>query len=273
MLGATGLPVTWEEFALHYCDTVPDSYVGWRPVGVRNVEELAAGLRPYFLRRTACSLGLPLPALDIRRVQVEPPAGDMARAMAGMRNWTPERLISALEANDDLRDQDLAGARRAIGIAKAALAAAHVADLLAAEKTPMVAFFQHTDVRTEMHRLLRKGGLACSWIDGKVTKAQFRATTAWFDAGRLDALLVQTQAGGVGLTLTAAHRAVVAELPWTSAALDQQVKRIHRISQEKDCTADILSARGCWLDDIMAATVSRKRRASDALMALLTTNN
>ena len=85
-------------------------------------------------------------------------------------------------------------------------------------------------------------------------------------------LLVQTQAGGVGLTLTRAHRAVIVEIPWTAAALFQAIKRIHRISQVRACRADILLAPACWLDEVLSAVVTVKQKASDALLNLLTTN-
>ena len=128
-------------------------------------------------------------------------------------------------------------------------------------------------MRKAMHAALAAGGRVCSWLDGTVTRAQLVAAVDWFQAGRIDVLLVQTQAGGTGLTLTRSHRAVVAELPWTATALFQAVKRVHRISQTVACRADVLQAPGCWLDEAMATVVEGKRRAADDLMDRLTSDS
>ena len=39
------------------------------------------------------------------------------------------------------------------------------------------------------------------------------------------------------------------------------------------CTADVVRAENCWLDDVLAATVARKHRESEALLSRLVTNN
>ena len=82
-------------------------------------------------------------------------------------------------------------------------------------------------------------------------------------------LLVQTDAGGVGLTLTRADKAVVAELPWTAVGMWQAVKRVHRITQTREVRADVLRASGCWLEQSLASAVSRKHAASERLLTLL----
>jgi len=166
----------------------------------------------------------------------------------------------------------LSRVRKALGLAKAAAAAAHVARIAQSGDGPVVAFFQHTAVRQAMHTFLVQAGLTASWIDGTVSSGQLRAAVAWFQAGRLDALLVQTQAGGMGLTLTRSRRVVVAEPPWTATALFQAVKRVHRIGQTRSCLADILVCPNSWLEDAMAAVVGIKRRASDDLLDRLTTD-
>ena len=39
-------------------------------------------------------------------------------------------------------------------------------------------------------KALHGAGYTVSWIDGKVTRAQLRAAKDWFQAGRIDVLLV-----------------------------------------------------------------------------------
>lgn len=270
VFGALRSQISWLNFCTHYCEMRQTDFAGLKPVGLRNAQELADGLRPYVLRRTIESLGIDLPPLSVQRVKLAVDRNAVAAAMGGLEGWTPERLVSALAENDELRDSAMMRVRRALGIAKAVPAAAHVESVLLSGEGPVVAFFQHTDVRDAMHATLAGFGRVCSWIDGKSTPKQVNLAKDWFQAGRLDTLLVQTQTGGSGITLHRSHRAAVCELPWTESALFQAVKRFHRIGQTVACTAEILAAPDCWLDDVLATVVAVKKKASDELLGLLT---
>lgn len=264
--------LSWWDWCTRYADLKPDPYEGRKPVGLKDAAKLAEFLRPHALRRTTESLGLPLPPLDVVQAKVAVPPAALTQAMAGLEGWSPQRLAQALEERDDLRDAALARVRRVLGLAKASAVAERARALLAGGCGPLVVFFQHTDVRDALHaRLSGELGYKVSWIDGKVTSAQLAAARDWFQSGRLDVLLVQTQAGGVGLTLHKSNYCLIAELPWTSVALRQAVKRIHRIGQTRACVAEVLRADGCWLEDALASTVAKKQLASDSLLSLLTT--
>lgn len=244
-----------------------------RPIGLRQADVLADIFRSHVLRRTAESVGIRLPPLEVQDVMLPADPTALARAMAGLQQWDARRLTAALDDQDELKDSALASARRALGVAKAQALADHVRGILEAGEGPAVVFFQHTDVRKIAHAVLSThAGYKVSWIDGSVTRTQLRAAREWFQAGRLDALLVQTQAGGVGLTLTRGCRAVIGELPWTAVALQQAIKRIHRLTQTRACRADVLRLKNCWLEDALATTVGRKHRASEDFLSRLTTN-
>ena len=273
--GALRSPISWMDWCTHYCAEMKiDPYQGVKPRGIRNVAELADGLRPHVLRRTIESLGIPMPPLEVRRVDL---AGVDDAAVAGMMarldGWTPYRLKEMLDQGDEVRDAAISRVRHALGLAKAETCAAHVNAIVDSGDGPVIAFFQHTAVRRAMHEVIARTGKRCSWIDGTVSRAQLGAAEEWFQSGRLDALLVQTDAGGMGLTLHRSHREVVAELPWTATALAQALKRAHRIGQEHPCTAEILSAPNCWLDEVMGNVVSKKQLAAQQLLSLLTTNS
>lgn len=264
--------LSWLDFCTHYCDMRNDPFKGLKPAGIRNAAELAAGLRPHVLRRTIESLGIPMPPLDVARAQIDTNQAEVTRIMSDLSGWTPDQLTTALDNGDELRDAAMSRVRRALGGAKAVAAAEHVVAILRSGEGPVVAFFHHTDTRIAMHAALAHMGFVCSWIDGDVSSAQLRAAREWFQGGRIDVLLVQTQCGGQGLTLTRAHRSVVVELPWTAAALFQAVKRIHRIGQTLACRVELLVSPRCWLDEVLASVVARKERASDELMRLLTSS-
>ena len=270
--GPLRMPVSWWDWCNRFAEMRPDSYNGMKPVGIRDPVGLAEAMRPHAIRRTIASIGIDLPPLDIRSLPILLPDDALRAAMVGLRDWTPERLAAVLAQGTEPQDAALATVRHALGVAKAPQVAAHVAALLAAGEGPVVVFFQHTEVRRMLFDALHGAGWRTSWIDGKVTRSQLRAAKDWFQEGRLDVVLVQTQAGGMGLSLVRAHRTVIAELPWTSVALHQAIKRIHRIKQDRACTAEVVRAVGCWLDDAMANVVARKHRELEAFLALLTTN-
>ena len=265
---------SWYDWGVKFCEEMrSDGQGGIRPIGLRNERELAAFLRPHVLRRTLEGIGIKLPPLEIKNVALAIDPGALARAAADLEGWNPTRLAAALDAKDELKDAALARARRALGMAKVGAVAEHVHRIASAGEGPVVVFFQHTAVREWLHANLSGNGLVVSWIDGKVTPSQVNAAETWFQAGKLDVLLVQAEAGGVGLTLHRSNRVVVAELPWTAVALWQCVKRCHRIGSSRQVLAEVIRASGCWMEEALANAVGRKHRASEKLLSLLETNS
>lgn len=76
-------------------------------------------------------------------------------------------------------------------------------------------------------------------------------------------LVANIQAGGVGITLTAASNVVFAELAWTPAAHEQAEDRLHRIGQQDSVTAWYFLGRGT-IDEEIAALIEKKRAVVDA---------
>ena len=274
VFGPLRTPVSWWDWCTQFAGELrPDGHDSVRPIGLKRAPELAVFLQPHCLRRTLDSLGIELPPLTTYQVPIALPPSELQAAMAGLEKWTPARLQYALEQGSELKDAALAKVRHALGVAKAQSAAFHVGAVLKAGDGPVVAFFQHTRVREIMYEQLSGAGYRVSWIDGTVTRKQLAAAQAWFQAGQIDVLLVQTQCGSQGLTLTQAHRVVIAELSWTSVAIEQSIKRIHRISQTQPCTAEILCVQDCWLEDALLNAVNKKHVAAEQLLSLLTSSS
>jgi len=89
-------------------------------------------------------------------------------------------------------------------------------------------------------------GLACERIDGTVaTAAERAARVARFQApDGPPVMLLTTAVGGLGLTLTAATRVIVADPAWNPAADDQAVDRAYRIGQGRDVVVYRLISAG-----------------------------
>lgn len=265
-------PNAWD-FGLRYASWVPDSR-GIRAIGVRNEADLAARLRPFVLRRTLATAGITLPPLAIEHHAVTLPADVMAAAAAALASWQSAaqqaRLAQMLEYGDDARDADISRARHILGVAKVTVVAGRIYALREQGQLPVVVFFQHTAVRDGLLRACAQGRLRAGYIDGTIGRVEYGAMIDTYTAGEVDVLLVQIQSGGRGLTLTRGCHVVIAELPWTAVAQWQAIKRVHRITQTRMVTADVIVADH-WLDQVLATTVQRKAEAAKRLMDLLTT--
>lgn len=268
-----GIP--WFDWGMQFAESMNgDGYGGIRPLGIKNANQLAAWFRPHILRRTLAGIGVVLPQLTVKHQLFPIPDDAMQRIMADLEGWTPDRLIQAIEEKDDLRDSAMARVRKTLGLAKLNGVAHYVNWLIEHRMGPAVVFFQHTSVREELfNQLAKQYGHRVSWIDGKITPKQLEAAESWFQRGDLDILLVQTDAGGMGLTLTRAARVVIAELPWTSVGMWQAIKRVHRITQIQPVHADIVRAKGIWLEEVLASTISKKHFASEQFLRLIETTN
>lgn len=258
---------SWFEFCSRFAELRPDGFDGYKAVGIREAEMLAGMFRPVSLRRTLQSAGIELPDLTIENVPIDIPPNALAEVMALLEGWTPARLTQVLQDQDEIKDAAMSRVRRALGIAKAEPAVRYILTT----EMPAVVFFQHTDVRNILGQLLTDVGLRVSYIDGTIRPSQLTAAESQFQDGALDVLLIQTQAGGMGLTLTRSANVIVVEQPWTATALYQAIKRVHRITQTRPVQASVLQAHGCWLDEIMASVVQRKHVAAQQFLDLLTT--
>jgi superfamily II DNA/RNA helicase len=97
-------------------------------------------------------------------------------------------------------------------------------------------------------------------IDGKTPARERQARIKAFqEDGTVRAALLGITAAGVAITLTAASRAVFAELFWTPAALLQAEDRCHRIGQTAEVQIDYIVAQNS-VDDILWPLIQEKMK-------------
>jgi SNF2 family DNA or RNA helicase len=76
-------------------------------------------------------------------------------------------------------------------------------------------------------------GLPVFCITGKVNPQQRSQILAGFERSK-PAVLISSEAGGVGLNLQCCRRMVNFDLPWNPQRVEQRIGRIDRFGQEKD---------------------------------------
>jgi SNF2 family DNA or RNA helicase len=77
-----------------------------------------------------------------------------------------------------------------------------------------------------------KAGIPHGLITGAQDDKEREEAVAAFQSGRIKWILFTAQAGGVGITLTAARRLIMLQRPWSLVDYKQALDRVHRIGSE-----------------------------------------
>lgn len=104
-----------------------------------------------------------------------------------------------------------------------------VSEFLENLEPPFVVFFWHRAMGRALEEFFFKAGKSYGIILGGEDNAE---TAKGFNAGEFDVCLVSISAGGVGINLQRASRAVFMEYPWTPHLYEQSVGRLDRIGQK-----------------------------------------
>jgi SNF2 family DNA or RNA helicase len=121
--------------------------------------------------------------------------------------------------------------------------------------SPVVCFAQSRQLVDLAGQAATAAGYKVGYIVGEQAPKARTDNVDRFQAGELDLICVTTQAGGVGITLTAASTAVFLQRPWSLVDALQAEDRLHRIGAERHESIEII--------DVVAANTidSRVREA------------
>jgi SNF2 family DNA or RNA helicase len=106
--------------------------------------------------------------------------------------------------------------------------------------SPVVAFAPSRQLMVLAGKAANEAGLSVGYVMGGQTQAERTQTVEHFQAGKYDVLCATTQAGGVGLTLTAAGTVVFLQRPWSLVEALQAEDRCHRIGSEIHDSIEII---------------------------------
>lgn len=254
----SGTPWTLGQFESAFC--VLADQMGGKCVGVRDPEGLRTVLDGWFLRRMIADVLPDLPGIRFDNLYVNP---DKVPLELAFDRW-PD-LIGELEAVIDAgraRDldwamqQQVSTIRRLTGLLKADLASQLLDDELSSGAVDQIVVAAwHTDVIETLAKKLQPFGVGV--ISGRRTSTEQTAARRSFQAGDLRVLLVQIQAGGEGLTLTAAHQVLFVEASYTPMENFQVGARCRRIGQKYPVFARFLTLVGT-IDELIQRVNVRK---------------
>lgn len=264
MPGAFGRTIhTW--FAKHFCNGKKQQW-GWDISGGSNLDQLNDILRRSFLvRRLKENVLDQLPPKTRQRVGVDAPpnmAGASETSEVAVQNLCSKCMRNP--SNGEARKELLTALREAYmsgGSAKVSATAALVGDLLEGGTSKLLVFAHHRAVMDNLEGAFRAMRIVTGFIriDGTTPSLERfeRCKRFQTDAACRVALLSVT-AAGQGLTLTAAHDVIFAELHWVPAVLMQAEDRVHRIGQKASGVTIRYVCLKDSLDNFMWRTLSRK---------------
>jgi len=238
-----------------------------RVLGTKNMNELATKLQPYVLRQPIDECDLPplrfgtIP-LDKAVLEWDQEAYDRAIKAAGLEHWDTlgedefERLI-------DEQRIHLSTLRALLARAKAPRIADMAAEELEDGRDKLVIFSWHLDALRHLYEHLKAFGVVT--LTGSSTeKSRTWAIDAFQTMTRVRVLLAQGDAGGLGITLHAAHECWFVDCPWTPSSLLQATKRLHRIGQKHPVLARVFVVDKS-VDEAVIGTLIHKARMISSL--------
>lgn len=232
------------DFAYKFCDAKRTQF-GWDYRGSSNLLELSKLLKRNFMlvKRIDECVDLPkrLPYGFIY-INGDPIHKQTEREMELLRHISLEELISyeddmlkRMKVGDQSAFNFMSELRKTTGLKKISQSASIIKGVLE-DKDKVVVFAWHTEVIEKLAGHFKPDEVAT--ITGKKTIEERHKIVAEFQSGKkLRLLILNIQAGGVGITLTASDEVLFVEPSYVPAENDQAVARLRRIGQKKKVRA------------------------------------
>ena len=246
----------------------------------RAVEALAAGLKPFFLRRTKGQVLKELPAKTEQLLTCEmtkPQRKQYDELKEYYRIKLQKKVeteglgkskIHVLEALLRLRqvacDPRLVDPKAKPG-AKLELLQQQLEEVVGGGSKALV-FSQFTSLLGLLKDQLDKAGICYEYLDGKTTKRADKVIN-FQDNDDVKVFLISLKAGGSGLNLTAAQYVYLLDPWWNPAVEAQAIDRAHRMGQKHPVFAYRMTCKDSVEDKILKMQSSKKKLAESVINA------
>lgn len=280
----------WKKFTERYCNATPD-YGGSTDIsGSSNLEELNNLLRKsgLMLRRKKADVLDQLPAFQWAALPVEITNMSKYREVEmDTSAWYAKRAIEEkefLESIQDLsaEDQKIAKQHRADDAYVRAQRAESLTKISALRQVSAEGKIEHA--KRWVKNAVDSGEKVVVFAHHKpIVKALVKEFNAPYIAGGVSdinrlkvvdkfqedpeckVIVVNLRAGGEGVTLTAASKALFVEYAWTYARMDQAISRLHRMGQENKVIGYIMAGVDT-VDDYMIDVIDGKEEVTSTVI-------
>jgi SWI/SNF-related matrix-associated actin-dependent regulator 1 of chromatin subfamily A len=121
-------------------------------------------------------------------------------------------------------------------------------------------------INKEVVQTLMKAFPNAARVDGSVSHVKRQKAVDSFQTDpNCNLFVANMDAGGIGLTLTAASNVMILQYPWTAGKLVQAVDRVHRITQLKKVTVWNTVAAGTIEEKIIKVLAENEKMIADVL--------
>lgn len=243
------------KFAMKFCGAEHNGF-GWDFNGASNLGELHNLLSTVMTRRlkkdvlpdlTKQRQFIPLAEVskeykDIEKRLLEPMDGDtyMGLAMTGRRVLSAVKISPTLDLAETFLNND--------------------------EPVVIVTEFNETMDKFLEAYTDKNGVCHASCIRGGMKDEEKQAAIDDFQSGKNKVCVLNTIAGGVGVTLTAAHNMIVCDYDWTPANMTQVEDRICRAGQTECCNIYYMVCENAILDRVFIGMISDKSAIIDEIV-------
>ena len=221
-----------------------------------NMDELRIASKPFLIFRKKKDVLKDLPSKRYRRLDLSPSRGTEAE-------W--ETIIDHMNSDSDSIDGSELIAHRQQGGKETAKQIAAWIDDNSSTSNPLVVFLVHKQVRMILERELRVRGIHFVAIVGSTPAYMRTRHIRNFQQGKIQ-VLICSEAGKEGITLTRACGLIQLERFWVPADEEQAEARIWRIGQERPVIITQVHMKGT-IDDFIVSKLARKRKVVSELFS------
>lgn len=239
-------------FAQNYCGATHNGW-GWDFSGSSNEDVLHEKIKPYMLRRLKKDM-LDLPEKIRRFIPVEIDLAEYRKEIEGYLRKKPyikgDHLVELTTAKHILAKNKV---KHTI----------EIAETIVDSGESVVIFTCYDAVVKEIMNKFKDNVVK---ITGEDSEKKRQQAVDDFQSGKVQVMVANIIAGGVGLTLTRAKYLIFNDFDWVPANHLQAEDRIHRIGQDEIVTVNYVYAEGAEIDEYMANLLEQK---SDSINAII----
>ena len=239
------LTIKWMPFAKRYCNAYSDRY-GWNMDGSSNTNELHEKLKPFMMRRLKSEL-LELPEKLRSFIPVEINAREYNRLFT-------EYMAEREGMEKGLQLVKLNALRHLLAIQKIPATIEQIENIAVCQGKQIVIFTCYEEVVKQITEKFPQAGT----ITGSDNTDKRQQTVEDFQNHKINIVVCNIIAAGVGLTLTASDTVIFNDFDWTPANHAQAEDRIHRIGQNQKCNIYYMYADNAEMDRNLSIILERK---------------